>query len=55
MHEAEHLGILGVVHDGLEAALVVVHVLLQLAALHVKDVDEDLARIIKIMTYWYEL
>ena len=44
MDEAEYLGLLGVGHDGLEAALVVVHVLLQLAALHVKHVDENLQK-----------
>ena len=40
--EAEHLGVLGERQQRLQAGLVVVDVLLQLAALHVKHVDEDL-------------
>ena len=42
--EAEDLGLGREGDDGLEAALVVVHVLLQLAALHVKHVDENLTK-----------
>ena len=42
--EAEHLGVRAVLQDGLQAGLVVVHVLLQLARLHVKHVDQDLGR-----------
>ena len=40
--ETEHLGVLGERKEGLETGLVVVDVLLQLAALHVKYVDENL-------------
>ena len=42
VHEAEHPGIGRVMQQGLQAGLVVVHVLLQLPTLHVEHVDEDL-------------
>ena len=42
MHEAEHLGIRRVLENGLQARLVIVHVLLDVSALHIKDIDEDL-------------
>lgn len=40
--EAEDLGVGGVLEDGLQAGLVVVHVLLHLPTLNVKDIDENL-------------
>ena len=40
--EAEDLGLGRVLEDGLQARLVVVHVLLQLAGLHIEHVDQDL-------------
>lgn len=42
VHQAEHLGVRGVLEDGLQAGLVVVHVFLQLTALHVKHIDQHL-------------
>ena len=42
MDQTEDLGVGGVLQDGLQARLVVVHVLLHLTALHVKDVDQNL-------------
>lgn len=42
MDEAEHFGVGGVLQDGLQTGLVVVHVFLQLTALHVKHINEDL-------------
>ena len=40
--QAEDLGVGGVLQDGLQAGLVVVHVLLQLPALHVEHIDQHL-------------
>lgn len=42
MNQAEDFSVGGVLQDGLQARLVVVHVLLQLAALHVEYVNEHL-------------
>ena len=42
MDETEDLGLGRVLQDGLETRLVVVHVLLQLGALHVEHVDQHL-------------
>lgn len=42
MNQAEHFSVGGVLQDGLQTRLVVVHVLLQLAALHVEYVNEHL-------------
>lgn len=42
MHKAEDFGIRGVLQDGFETRLVVVHVLLQLSALNIKHVNKNL-------------
>lgn len=42
VHEAEYFGIRRVLEDGLQARLIIVQVLLDLPALHIKDVDQDL-------------
>lgn len=42
VNQAEHFSIGRVLQDGFQARLVVVHVFLQLAALHVKHINEHL-------------
>lgn len=40
--KAENLGVLGISHDGFQARLVVVHVLLHVARLDIKDINQNL-------------
>lgn len=42
MNEAEHFGIRGVLQDGLQTRLVVVHVFLELAALNIEYINKHL-------------
>jgi len=42
MHQAEDFGLGRVLQDGLETALVVVHVFIQLSAFNIKDIDQHL-------------
>jgi hypothetical protein len=42
MHQTEDFGLGRVLQDGLETALVVVHVFIQLSAFNIKDIDQHL-------------